>query len=76
LIVAPAPFLKRSQPMEAPKAKGHPEQSPPISIADALNTSMKTMSSLVAKYTAAVQAATKPLNGEAKSGTEGLGQRK
>ena len=42
------------------------QQLPPISIADALNASMKTMSTLVAKYTAAVQAAAKPLNGEAK----------
>jgi hypothetical protein len=51
-------------------------ERPPISVADALNTSMKTMSSLVAKYTAAVQAAAKPLNGEARSETEGPVQRK
>ncbi len=62
--------------MEERKATEHAEQSPPMSIADALNTSMKTMSSLVAKYTAAVQAAAKPLNGEASSGTEGPSQRK
>jgi hypothetical protein len=62
--------------MEEQKATERAERSPPNSIADALNTSMKTMSSLVAKYTAAVQAAGKPLNGEAKSETEGLSQRK
>jgi hypothetical protein len=62
--------------VEEQKATEHGEQSPPISIADALNTGMKIMSSLVAKYTAAVQAAAKPLNGEARSGTEGPSQRK
>jgi hypothetical protein len=62
--------------MEEQKATERAEQSPPISIAGALNTSMKTMSSLVAKYTAAVQAAPKPLNGEARTETEGPSQRK
>ncbi len=61
--------------MEEQKATEQAEQSPPISIAAALNTSMKTISSLVAKYTAAVQAAAKPLNGEVRSGTEGPIQR-
>jgi hypothetical protein len=62
--------------MEEHKDTDRTEKLPPISIASALNTSMKTMSSLVAKYTAAVQAAANPLNGEAKSETEGPSQRK
>ncbi len=61
--------------MEEQKAAERAETFPPISIARALNTSMRTMSSLVAKYTAAVQAA-KPVNGEARSETEGPIQRK
>ena len=62
--------------MEEQKTKEQAQQTHPISIAEALNASMKTMSSLVAKYTAAVQAAATPPNGEARSGTEGPGQRK
>jgi len=62
--------------MEEQKTKEQAQQSPPVSVAQALNASMKTMSSLVAKYTAAVQAAAIPPNGEANSGTEGPGQRK
>jgi len=62
--------------MEGQKGTERAKQSSLISIADALNTGMKTMSSLVAKYTAAVQAAQKPVNVEAKSETEGPSQRK
>ena len=62
--------------MEERNASERNERSPSISIAGALNTSMKAMSSLVAKYTAAVQAVPKHVNGEAKSETGGPSQRK
>jgi hypothetical protein len=62
--------------MEEQRATDRAEKLPSISIAGALNTSMKTISSLVAKYTAAVQATAKPLNGEARFETEGPSQRK
>jgi hypothetical protein len=62
--------------MEEQKATEGAERSSRLSIAAALNTSMRTMSSLVAKYTAAVQAVPKAVNGEAKSETGGPSQRK
>jgi len=75
-LIADQSGVKRSFSMEEQKTKEQAQQTHPISIAEALNASMKTMSSLVAKYTAAVQAAATPPNGEARSGTEGPGQRK
>lgn len=62
--------------MEEQKTTARSEQSHPVSIAEALNTGMKTMSSLVAKYTAAVLASQKTANGQAKSGTEDPSPRK
>lgn len=67
--------------MEEQNATDRREQTSSISIAEAINTGMKTMSSLVEKYTAAVQAAANPhkgeaINGEATSGIEGPSQRK
>jgi hypothetical protein len=46
------------------------EEPRPLSIAEALNAGMKTFSTLVANYTAAVQASQKQTNGEADSETE------
>ncbi len=45
--------------MAEPKADERREQAPQPSIAEAINSGLKTLSSLVANYTAAVQAVPK-----------------
>ncbi len=56
--------------MEELKLPEHPEETRPQSIAEALKPGLKTLSTLVATYTAAVLAAKQVANGQAKSETE------